>query len=83
MGAAEPMMASEPMMAAKPMVPAEPMGASPRLPCSHAGHKQHRQHHDDPHPLGWAASALMSLSHRVSPPRLPACVLWKTLLLIM
>ena len=25
----------------------------------------------------------MSLSHRVSPPRLPACVPWKTLLLIM
>jgi hypothetical protein len=69
------------MMAAKPMVSTKPMSAPPRLPCPHAGHEQHRQHHDDLHPRGWVASALMSLSHCVSPPRLPACVRWKTPLL--
>ena len=77
------MMVSEAMMAMKPMVPTKPVRAPPRLSCPRAGHEQHRQHHDKPHPRRWAASALMSLSHGVSPPRLPACVLWKTPLLTM
>jgi len=77
------MMVPEAMMAVKPMVPTQPMGTSPCVPYPHAGHEQHCQHHDDSHPRGWAASALLSLSHSVSPPRLPACVFWQTPLLPM
>src|SRR5262249_13026675 len=77
----KPMMAAEAMMAAKPMVPTKSVGAPSGVPAPDAGYEQHCQHHDDAHPQGWAASALLSLLHRAFLPRLPVCVPSKTPLL--
>jgi len=77
----KPMMPTKPMVPTKPMMAAKPVGAPSGVPAPYAGHEQHCQHHDDPYPLGWSASALISRPHRASLPRLRACVPWKTPLL--
>src|SRR5215831_4972405 len=60
----KPMMPTKPMVPTKPMMAAKPVGAPSGVPAPYAGHEQHCQHHDDPYPLEWSASALISRPHR-------------------